>query len=101
MGIDVQWIGERGDVRECVLDESDLLSEIVAGADEHSVCLRFIDPYGDAVFNQLQLPVLIEELSAVAANRLSREAIEHRQRVIKLATKARGKVHTYIKFYGD
>jgi hypothetical protein len=33
---------------------------------EATVCLKFIDPYGDTVFNTLQLPVLILELEAVA-----------------------------------
>jgi hypothetical protein len=29
-------------------------------------CLRFVDPYGDAFFNGLQIPVLNNECSAVA-----------------------------------
>jgi hypothetical protein len=31
-----------------------------------TMCLQFIDPYGDTVFNTLQLPVLLLELEAVA-----------------------------------
>ena len=27
-----------------------------------TVCLRFIDPYGDAIFNSLQIPVLESEI---------------------------------------
>lgn len=34
---------------------------------EITVCLKFIDPYGDTVFNTLQQPVLLLELEAVAA----------------------------------
>ena len=101
MGIDLQWISERGEVRERVLDPRNLMSEIVAGAKEESVCLRFIDPYGDAVFNQLQIPVLIEEIRSVAVDVLSREAVEHRDEVVALAAKAKGQVHTYLKFFGD
>lgn len=33
---------------------------------ETSVCLKFIDPYGDTVFNTLQLPALLCELEAIA-----------------------------------
>jgi hypothetical protein len=33
-----------------------------------TVSLRFIDPYGDAVFNQLQLPVLLGELETIHSN---------------------------------
>lgn len=31
--------------------------------EEDSRCLRFIDPYGDTVFNELQAPLLNRELS--------------------------------------
>jgi hypothetical protein len=31
-----------------------------------TVCLKFIDPYGDTVFNGLQIPVLLLELEAIA-----------------------------------
>jgi hypothetical protein len=31
-----------------------------------TVCLKFIDPYGDTVFNALQIPVLLLELEAIA-----------------------------------
>ena len=34
---------------------------------EATQCLRFIDEYGDTVFNQLQAPVLIRELENAAA----------------------------------
>lgn len=33
---------------------------------ETTVCLKFIDPYGETVFNVLQLPMLLLELEAVA-----------------------------------
>ena len=102
MGIDLQWISERGEVRESVLDERNLVAEIVAASkEEESVCLRFIDPYGDTIFNQLQIPVFLKEVRAVAAKSLSREAMEHRGKITELATKAEGQVHTYLKFYGD
>lgn len=34
----------------------------------NTVCLRFIDPDGDTVFNRLQAPVLVEEIQAAAAS---------------------------------
>ena len=101
MGIDLQWIDERGEILERVLDERNLISEIIEAARKGSVCLRFIDPYGDAVFNQLQIPVLIEELQAITPSALGYEATRHYEEVIELATKANGRIHTYLKFYGD
>lgn len=62
-----------------------------------TVCLRFIDPAGDATFNQLQIPVLVEELEAWA-NSDPAAAIRH---VMNFARGALGHVHTYLKFIGD
>jgi hypothetical protein len=31
-------------------------------ADEEGSCLHFVDPYGDTIFNQRQIPVLVVEL---------------------------------------
>ena len=36
-------------------------------ASETSACARVVDPYGDALFNQLQMPVLIDELASLVA----------------------------------
>ena len=81
MGIDLRVetesggvVTEMGDPRSCVgrfLVMSDLKT---------TVCLRFIDPYGDTVFNGSQIPVLEAEIEAavsklsVARLRAAREA---------------------------
>ena len=101
MGINLHWQGERGDLLDHVLDERGLTKHLVAAAQEDSVCLRFVDLYGDTVFNQLQIPVLLEEIRAVAASSLSQEAIAHREEIVKLVREAQGRVHTYLKFTGD
>lgn len=41
---------------------NDLTNLIVRVDDPRFKCLRFVDPYGDTVFNQLQLPELSEDL---------------------------------------
>ena len=68
MGIDVRIETERG---ECVSELGDprnlvnwLFSMEIL---DSTVCLRFIDPYGDTVFNGLQIPVLRNELSMLAS----------------------------------
>ena len=102
MGIDLQWEDERGNMLERILDDQGLTAQILAAANvAGSVCLRFVDPYGDTVFNQQQISVFLEELRAVPAEKLSPAARSHRDKVAALAMKAQGKVHTYLKFYGD
>jgi len=102
MGIDLQWEGENGDVLGRLSDEHNLVEQIIAASkEEKTACLRFIDPYGDTVFNQFQIAVLLEELRGVQLEALSGEARLHRQKLEELAGKAQNKVHTYLKFYGD
>ena len=102
MGIDLQWEGERGNVLEHISDEQGLVAQILAAAEEEgSVCLRFVDPYGDTVFNQQQIRVFLEEVRAVPAEHLSADAKSHLEKITELAARAQTKVHTYLKFYGD
>lgn len=102
MGIDVRVESEDG-VAEATLHDSDDLTEQLLPAleDERSPCLRFIDPYGDTTFNQLQLPFLIKELEAVVATVGDAILQKHGTAILKLAKRSASEVHTYLKFYGD
>ena len=102
MGIDLGWENETGGLLGGVDDMHNLTSYLIAHANkEDSRCLRFIDPYGDTVFNQLQIPVLEDEIRPLAANQLSPEAEIHRKEILACIDLARDKVHTYLKFRGD
>jgi hypothetical protein len=138
MSIDLYMEDEEGASQGEVLDPDDLTGRIVAlGGHQGTVCLRFVDPCGNTIFNQFQTPTLIRELEAarghVTEERLAtlgqcelesaREAKwtptvihaievqnqrvrledvrEHLERLLELAGRARGKAHTYLKFYGD
>ena len=57
-------------------------------------------PYGDACFNQLQMPVLTAELEAAAAKVVSPEVKQHLLSVAGLAKRAR-QTHTYLWLIGN
>jgi hypothetical protein len=62
MGIDVQLEPKGRNGRE-VADPNGLLRWLLSMSDlDGTACLRFIDDYGETVFNRLQLPVLRDEL---------------------------------------
>jgi hypothetical protein len=66
MGIDVVMENEDGDREEQLLDpQYNLTTALSVPGLESTVCLRFIDPYGYTVFNQLQIPQLIDELKTL------------------------------------
>ncbi|GAA5081820.1 hypothetical protein [Lysobacter panacisoli] len=100
MGIDVHWKDERGAILGAVDDEG-ALSDIsdLLHCQSDSVCLRFIDPAGDACFNQQQLPILLAELRQLLPN-VSAEASAHLHAIVRLLEGAT-RTHTYIWFLGD
>ena len=76
-------------------------SVFVAAVDDRFCCLRFVDPYGDAVFNRLQLPLLSDELrllKTLCQDEKSRIQIEQIERLVH---RCRQEIHTYLKFIGD
>lgn len=68
MSIQTRLEDERGIVVATLDAPAWLTDWVVSCADTgHTVCLRFIDPYGDTVFNRHQMKVLAEELVALGA----------------------------------
>ena len=65
MGIKVRWEAESGRQLEELLDPQNYLGFALQLPIDKTICLRFIDPYGDTIFNQKQIPVLINELQFV------------------------------------
>ena len=101
MGVDLYWRDERGTDLGQVLDPQMLFSSYVQSSVwSETSCLRFIDPYGNTVFNPSQIPVLVRELeSGVAA---ADSGIQQQiSKVLHLLKKAKGQTHTYAWFIGD
>jgi hypothetical protein len=100
MGIDVYWKDERGAILGAV-DDDGALSDIsgLLHRQSGSVCLRFIDPAGDACFNQLQLPILLLELRQLLPN-VPKRASTHLHAIVRLLEGA-SRTHTYIWVLGD
>jgi hypothetical protein len=62
--------------------------------------LSTIDPYGDTLFNSLQVPFVVKELEM-----LQKDSDEEMGKIIsesiKVLRKVENDVHTYIRFIGD
>jgi pyruvate formate-lyase activating enzyme-like uncharacterized protein len=108
MGLVVRLQDELGEVLEEIQDRKDFLGPYIpALRDETYHCLRFIDRYGDAYFNRLQMDTIklewdrlsgtVQESDrdvVVAVKRLF-------ERVRKLIAKCQKEPHLYLKFQGD
>jgi hypothetical protein len=104
MGVEVAWMTERHEQKQVVGDSYGTISRLATSRWPkliETVCLRFVDVCGDAVFNQAQLPVLIAELQAEVALQEAAKDREHIEKVIRLVQGAVGRPHTYITFLGD
>ena len=101
MGIDIRVESENGVVKAQLDDPHDLTSQLLADYnDERSPCLRWVDPYGDTVFNQLQLPHLIAELEAARSSATDAQVRAHAEAALTLVRRAK-QIHTYVRFFGD
>jgi hypothetical protein len=103
MGIEAVWRDEQGVELGRVSDPKMILSRLtnITSGFSHTACLRFLDPYGDACFNQLQLPILAEELRVTASMEAEPAVSQHLQELLALVERATNQVHTYLWFIGD
>jgi len=60
--------------------------------------LKYLDPYGDTIFNTLQAEDLLTDLIFLKDNGLNKVVIEE---LVAIVNKLTHLPHTYIVFYGD
>lgn len=104
MGIDVAWVNENDEPMQEVFDPHQCLTRLATDAWpqlDGSVCLRYVDPWGNTLFKQAQIPRLLVELRKEASNQNDTEIRTHIEKVISLVEHAQGRTHTYVKFIGD
>ena len=101
MGIDAIRQTEDGIAIQEVFDPSSLFQILIPFDDETSVCLRFIDPYGETIFNQIQIPILLKELQIAISNCRDERARKHGAKVMRLIQDSGRGPHVYIRFVGD
>jgi hypothetical protein len=99
--VDCRLQDENGEVLEGFSDPSGAIAASIPPlSDEGSPCWRFIDPYGDTVFNRLQMGPFLLEVDALQRRAGSQHAAVL-GKVEALARRCRDEVHLYLKFVGD
>jgi len=88
-------------IEEPLGDSTDLLGKILPAYDDRNfLCLRFIDRYGDTVFNYLQMETFLSEWQRLYSRVKSEAEKELLSRIEKLARRCQNE-RLYLKFYGD
>jgi hypothetical protein len=100
MPIDIEWQDERGQ-RLRRYEGPDLTMSALDIVEESGTCVRFIDPHGVTIFNQLQLPVLMAELETAALEAQDPGHLAVLRTVLEFLEQGRGERHTYVRFFGD
>jgi hypothetical protein len=102
MGLNVILENEDGIPVESVLDGKGSLLKLVrsVGADGH-ILLAFIDPYGNTVFNRLQMGQFLTEWEVVLERAFTPEDKMLVAQVKVLAERCQAGVHQYLRFVGD
>jgi hypothetical protein len=101
VGIDAQLEDAKGEQIQVCGDPRSHFAHFLNKRDlSATVCLRFIDPHGDTLFNRAQSAVLLDELQLLrkSANSECRPYIDN---VIRLSRLASRKPHLYVRFIGD
>jgi len=97
----VAAVTESGKELQAVRDKDNILCQLAQAASEADVAmLRHIDPWGDTIFNRLQLRIVIQELDVLA--KLARNESETAliAEVRGLAIFCQEKPHRYLKIFG-
>lgn len=89
-------------IGDVLIDEDGVITQALQGiTDGSSICVRFIDPYGDTVYNPLQAAVLLCEWRELKVRFMEQDAIRLWTNIQKMIEHCSEEPHTYMKFVGD
>jgi hypothetical protein len=101
VGIDVYRVSEWNERQDYVGDPKSILPALLDRSRErHWELIKYIDPYGDTIFNHLQIDTLLKEFRALQKFCSSDDERAWLNQAIALIERS-GEVHTYIKLIGD
>jgi len=64
-------------------------------------CLRYVDPYGDTVFNRVQLSDLLQDLRTIGQSCQARDHEPEMRRIERLVERCQKEPHLYVRMIGD
>jgi hypothetical protein len=102
MGMSIRLENRQGKATEEIPDLESLLSRFFPSWDDQSYhFLRYIDPWGETVFNHLQMDELISELRRVRLAASTEEQRAFVDAIEGLASRCKAGEDIYLKFIGD
>ena len=90
-----------GNKQDQVGDPDYCLALVWPSGDPSFPLLQYIDPYGNTVFNGLQMPEVQKELKRLIGMASSDDQRNILQRICELAAKCQERPHMFLRFRGD
>ena len=79
-----------------------LLNRILPSPEDASYpLLRFVDPYGDTLFNGIQMHGFLKEWDRLAERTAVKEELDFLARVRVMAERCKSEPHVFLRFIGD
>lgn len=102
MGIDVHLETEDGKRLDSILDPKGIIARLIPIDDERFPVLRYVDLYGNTVFNRAQSTEVLRELELLEKHlNPTTETSNCISQLKELARKCEAEPHLYLKFVGD
>lgn len=102
MAIDVYLKGESGNVLASAGDTTNVLARTLPARDDESFAyVRFIDRWGNTIFNRGQMEHFLDEWRRIANHATTEEERGFFADVEHLAKRCAREVHLYLWFVGD
>ena len=84
------------------IQDNGLLSKYIPEAnDENYCCVKYINRWGNTIFNELQMDDLMKELVSITSKSEDKEIQMLIVQIHNLVEIAKQDVHLYLKFIGD
>jgi hypothetical protein len=101
MGFCVILESEDGEPLEQVEDPKNILHQLLPSEDPSYQYLRYIDWYGDTVFNRLQIRPFLSEWDSLTESARTSDENALLARIRELALRCLQEPHLYLRFCGD
>ncbi len=101
MGIKVALQTIHGKEFGLVTNTGGLLDRVLPIEDPRFPMMRYIDPYGNTIFNGVQMYPLLEELDRLIEETSSPDGKRLLAQIRELAIQCRDHPHQFLRFIGD
>lgn len=102
MGLKVRLEDEDGEELDILMDPHNLLHRLLPRPDDSTfICLRFVDWYGNTVFNRGQAATVLSELDRLRPTAKNDDERLLLDEIANFARRCADEPHLYLKFYGD